>query len=394
MSVLNGKSITIAVTGGIAAFKICHLIRILRRQGASVRVAMTWAAQKFITPLSFEALSGSPVSIDAFAGSMTHIALTHDHCDLLLVAPATANILAKAAAGIANDLVSTAICASSAPVAFAPAMNTCMWTNPATQRNIKILQEDGRFVLPCASGELACGETGDGRMLEPENITAWVRRILSAPLLTGRSIVITAGPTFEPIDPVRGITNRSSGRQGYAIAQAAWEAGADVTLVSGPVSLATPTGVRVMRVETARQMLQAVQGAMTHADIFVSTAAVSDWGIDNPAGQKLKKSQGAPQVLFTENPDILALVPQAFPHAFCVGFAAETQNIVANALQKLHSKKVQLIVANDANTALGSEENTVSLVDNEGVTSLPRMDKHAVAELVIRKIAQRIVPVR
>lgn len=394
MSVLNGKSISIAVTGGIAAYKTCHLIRLFRKEGASVRVAMTRAAQKFITALSFESLSGNPVALDPFAGSMAHIELTHKDCDLLLIAPATANMLAKAANGIADDLVSTSIAASAAPIVFAPAMNSFMWKNPATQRNVQTLLQDGRFVLPIGNGELACGETGSGRMLEPEEIIAWVSRILTEPLLHGRKVVVTAGPTFEPIDPVRGITNRSSGRQGYAVAQAAWEAGADVTLISGPVALTAPTGVQVIRIETAREMLQAVQTAMTHADIFISTAAVSDWGIPNPADQKLKKSEGAPQVLFTENPDILAYVPQAFPQAFCVGFAAETQNIVENAVKKLHSKKVQMIVANDANTALGSKDNAVWFVEHHSTVALPRMDKHAVAVQLIRKIAQSLLTVR
>lgn len=390
MSVLAGKRITIAVTGGIAAYKVCTLVRDLRKAGAEVQVAMTAAAQRFVTPMMFEVLSGHPVATDVFAPGIPHIALTHAGCDLFLVVPATANILAKAANGIADDVVTSAICASTAPVVYAPAMNTQMWLHAATQRNVRTLLADGAHVLPTGCGSLACGEVGSGRMLEPEEILAWCERILTPQELAHKKIVVTAGPTFEPIDPVRGITNRSSGRQGYAIAQAAWEAGAEVTLISGPVALAAPTGVNRVSVETAQEMLAEVKKAVAGADVFVSTAAVSDWGINNPAEQKLKKASGAPQVLFTENPDILAYVPREFPRVFCVGFAAETQDILANARKKLKEKGVKMIVANDANTALGGTDNTVWFVDAEGDQALPRMPKTEVASHLVRKIAKSL----
>ncbi len=387
---LSGKHITLAVTGGIAAYKACELVRHLTRLGALVRVAMTESATRFVAPLTFEALSGSPVHLGQFSGGMPHLALGRG-CDLLLVAPATANILAKAACGIADDLVSTAILARDCPVAFAPAMNSAMWSNPATQRNIKTLQADGAHILGPAAGALACGVSGTGRMLEPSQIAQACLALLSPKPLAGKKVVITAGPTYEAIDPVRGITNRSSGKQGYAIAGAAALAGASVTLVSGPVSLPVPPAVQCIRVQTAREMLQAVTESVCGADAFIGVAAVADWGIANPSGHKLKKTDGEPQITLTRNPDILATVC-ALPQRpkLCVGFAAETENIVRYAQDKLALKGADLIVANSAAMAIQADDNEVVFVSRAAAEPFGPAAKQAVADEIIRRVADAL----
>ena len=383
---LKGKRITVAVTGGIAAYKSCELVRLLVKSGAEVRVCMTQAALNFVGPLTFSALSGHPVETDQFNGSMQHLALTRN-CDLLIVAPATANILAKAANGIADDLVSSVILAADCPVAVCPAMNSNMWAKPSTQRNIARLKADGFEVLGPACGELACGVTGAGRMIEPCEIAAHAARILSPRLLLNRKVVVTAGPTYEALDPVRGITNLSSGKQGYAIAQAAFEAGADVVLISGPTALEPPVGVRFTAVRSACEMAQAVQKAVADAQIFISVAAVADWRAEIPAEEKIKKTDSAPQLRLVENPDILAAAAKNHPDLYCVGFAAETENVLTYARSKLERKKARLIVANNARSAIGSDMNDAWLVTQQGETATGAMNKQALAERIVEHIA-------
>ena len=385
---LSGKSITLAVTGGIAAYKACEIVRLLTGSGASVRVAMTQAATRFVGALTFEALSGGPVYVDQFSGGMPHLALGRG-CDLLLVAPATADILAKAASGIADDLVSSVILAAQCPVAFAPAMNSAMWENPATQRNVRTLAGDGAAILGPASGPLACGTSGSGRMLEPGEIVEHCRCLLSPKPLAGKKVVVTAGPTYEAIDPVRGITNRSSGKQGYAIARSARLAGADVTLISGPTALPCPAGVRRIPVQSAAEMLDAVLGSVKDADIFIAVAAVADWGIENPCAEKIKKSSGAPEIRFRRNPDILGTVCALGERpALCVGFAAETQDILRYALDKLRAKGADMIVANGARSAIQSDENEVIFVTRESAEPFGPAAKERVADRLIERIIQ------
>ena len=385
---LSGKRITLAVTGGIAAYKACELVRLLARAGAQVRVAMTEAATRFVAPLTFEALSGGPVHVDQFSGGMPHLALGRE-CDLIVVAPATADILAKAACGIADDLVSSFILARTCPIAFAPAMNSAMWASPATQRNVRTLREDGAAILGPAEGDLACGVSGTGRMLEPADIAEECIALLAAKPLLGKKVLVTAGPTYEAIDPVRGITNRSSGKQGYAIARAARLAGADVTLVSGPVTLPAPRGVTRLTVESAREMHEAVLSHAAGTDVFIAVAAVADWGVANPAGDKIKKSTGAPQISFVRNPDILASVC-ALPErpAVCVGFAAETRDILGYARDKLLSKGADMIVANAAARAIQADDNEVTFVTREGAETFGPAAKNLVAKEIIERVAR------
>ena len=386
---LSGKNITLAVTGGIAAYKCCELVRLLVKSGAQVRVCMTKAACEFVGPLTFAALSGRPVELDQFSGSMQHLALTRG-CDLLIVAPATADIIGKAAGGIADDLVSTVIAAASCPTAFCPAMNCNMWAKPALQRNVAQLKADGAMIWGPAAGELACGVSGAGRMFEPAQIAALAARALTPPVLAGRKVVVTAGPTYEALDPVRGITNRSSGKQGYALARAAFEAGADVTLVSGPTSLMPPEGVTVVNVLSADEMNQAVRREAETADVFVSVAAVADWKAAVVSGSKIKKSGSAPELTLVENPDILSLTARDFPSLYCAGFAAETENVLENARAKLERKNARLIVANNAREAIGSDTNEAWLVSAKGETALGRLTKQALAERIVEAIAANL----
>ena len=386
---LNGKNITLAVTGGIAAYKACELVRLLIKSGACVRVCMTPAATEFVGPLTFAALSGHPVETNPFDGSMQHLALTRD-CDLLIVAPATADILAKIANGIADDLVSSTVLASSCPIAVCPAMNTNMWAKPSTQRNVAQLKADGVAVLGPASGELACGVTGAGRMIEPAEIIAHAARLLTPSSLAGRRVLITAGPTYEALDPIRGITNRSSGKQGYSIAQAAFEAGAEVTLVSGPTHLRPPVGVRLISVLSAEEMREAVRREASHSDVFVSVAAVADWRAQTVSSEKIKKTDEPPQLRLVHNPDILAETALEFPSLYCVGFAAETENVLENARAKLARKHARLIVANNARSAIGSDTNEAWLVTQTAETPTGPMSKLELAKRILECVAAEL----
>jgi len=391
---MDGKRILLVISGGIAAYKTLDLIRRLREHGAVVRCVLTAAASHFVTPLSVAALSESRVYQDLFSltdeSEMGHIRLTRE-ADLVVVAPATANILAKMAAGIADDLASTLLLASDAPILVAPAMNVVMWEHPATQRNLAVLRERGVHVVGPAAGELACGETGAGRMEEPEAILAAVRALVAhGAALAGRRALVTSGPTFEPIDPVRFLGNRSSGRQGHAIAAALAELGADTVLVSGPTSLPDPPGVSVRRVETALEMLAACRAELP-VDVAVCAAAVADWRVDAPLERKLKKTgRRTPELRLVENPDILAAIAGADARPLLVvGFAAETEDVVANAAAKRLAKGCDWIVANDVapgSAVLGGDRNTVQLVTGDGVEPWPSMSKAEVA----RRLAQRI----
>ncbi|MDQ1313915.1 MAG: phosphopantothenoylcysteine decarboxylase / phosphopantothenate---cysteine ligase [Pseudomonadota bacterium] len=383
---LTHKKILLGVTGGIAAYKAAELCRLLVKGGAEVRVAMTDAAQRFVAPLTFQALSGKPVLAslwDSASGDgMEHIHLSRD-ADLILVAPASADFLARLAQGRADDLLSTLCLARTCGLAVAPAMNREMWAAAPTQRNLEQLRADGVSVLGPAAGEQACGETGLGRMLEPAEILAALP--MCAGGLAGKRILITAGPTFEPIDPVRGLTNLSSGKMGYAIAQAAAEAGAAVCLVSGPTCLATPAGVRRIDVRSAADMRGAVLAELP-SDAFIAVAAVADYRVDHAATQKIKKSGGMTLHL-VPNPDILAEVA-ALPDApFCVGFAAETERLAEHAESKRLKKKLPLLVGNLAQDTLGQDTAELVLFDDRGRHPLPRADKLTQARRLIDHLA-------
>ncbi|HQS99436.1 MAG: phosphopantothenate synthase [Hydrogenophilales bacterium 16-64-46] len=389
---LSGKNILLGVTGGVAAYKAAELCRLLRKTGASVRVAMTEAACRFVTPLTFQALSGKPVLTTMWDGSegdgMAHIHATRD-VDWILVAPASADFLAKLAHGRGDDLLSTLCLARSVPLLVAPAMNQAMWSAAPTQRNLAQLQADGVRVLGPAVGEQACGETGLGRMLEPAELVAELRATAAPRVLAGRRVLVTAGPTFEPIDPVRGLTNRSSGKMGYAVAAAARDAGAEVCLVSGPTCLAAPSGVRRVDVETAAEMRSAVLAELP-ADVFIAVAAVADYRVETVAAHKLKKSAAGLHLDLAPNPDILAEVAARADAPFCVGFAAETENLLAHAEAKREHKKLPLLVANLAQDTFGLESAELILLDAAGSHLLPRADKTTQARALIRHIASHL----
>lgn len=390
---LSGQKIVLAVTGSIAAYKSCELLRLLIKRGAEVSVIMTEAAQRFVTPLSFQALGAKKVYTGDWDDSTTaipHIEATKE-ASLLLVAPATANILAKAAQGLADDLLSAAILAARCPVAYAPAMNTFMWHNQATQRNVTQLTQDGAIFLGPDSGEQACGDIGSGRMLEPEDIIELLQGAFSPRLLDRCRVLITAGPTYEPIDPVRGITNLSSGKQGFAIAKAAALAGAEVTLIAGKCDLKTPAGVKRIDVTTALEMYDAVMQEVVQHEIFISVAAVADWRVANASDHKIKKEfAGAPDLQFEENPDILASVAALENAPYCVGFAAETDNLIDNARAKLYRKNVPLIVANLVSDAMNQDTNAVVFVERDAATPLAKATKEHIAQALIAKIAQEV----
>ena len=390
---LSGQKIVLAVTGSIAAYKSCELLRLLIKRGAEVSVIMTEAAQRFVTPLSFQALGAKKVYTGDWGDSASpipHIEATKE-ASLLLVAPATANILAKAAQGLADDLLSAAILAARCPVAYAPAMNTFMWHNQATQRNVTQLTQDGAIFLGPDSGEQACGDIGSGRMLEPEDIIELLQGAFSPRLLDRCRVLITAGPTYEPIDPVRGITNLSSGKQGFAIAKAAALAGAEVTLIAGKCDLKTPAGVKRIDVTTAREMYDAVMQEVAQHEIFISVAAVADWRVANVSDHKIKKEfAGAPDLQFEENPDILASVAALENAPYCVGFAAETDNLIDNARAKLYRKNVPLIVANLVSDAMNQDTNAVVFVERDAATPLAKATKEHIAQALIAKIAQEV----
>lgn len=396
---LAGKRILLIVGGGIAAYKALELIREFRKRGASVRGILTKAGSEFVTPLSVASLTGDKCYTDLFSltdeAEMGHIELSRD-ADLLVVAPATADLLAKMAHGLANDLASTALLATDKRVLVAPAMNVRMWTHAATQRNYALLKNDGIIFVGPDEGEMACGEFGPGRMAEPVAIADAADRLLGADgPLSGRRILVTSGPTHEPIDPVRYIANRSTGKQGHAIAAAAARAGADVTLVSGPVALPNPPGVRVIRVETAREMLAAVEQALP-VDCGIFCAAVADWRVASEGGQKFKKEAGQlPNLSLTENPDILATVSRMGDKRpeLVIGFAAETEKVIPHAQSKLARKGCDWIVANDvseAGGAMGGDTNAVHIVTKDGVEDWPKMGKHHVATKLIERVAGQL----
>lgn len=393
MTELSGKTIVLGVAGGIAAYKSAELVRLLIKAGARVHVVMTENGARFVTPTTFQALSGNPVWLDPWderrANSMSHIDLTRS-ADALLIAPATANLLAKLANGIADDLLSTLALARDCPLLAAPAMNRQMWANPATQRNVATLRGDGVTIIGPDSGAQACGELGEGRMSEPAAIAEALAAFLQPKPLAGRRVLMTAGPTYEPLDPVRGITNISSGKMGYALARALAYAGAEVCLVSGPVSLATPFGVERVDVQTAAQMYQAVMQRAGGADIFVGVAAVADYRPLEVAPDKIKKSGEAPVIRLERNPDILAEVASLPAAPFCVGFAAESRDLDAYARGKLEAKRLQLVVGNLVQDGMGGDTNQVVLYDAAGSHPLPRADKQEVAAGIVSHLARML----
>lgn len=401
---LHGRRILLVIGGGIAAYKSLDLIRRLRERGATVRVVMTRAAQEFITPLSAGAIAGERAYVDLFDPrtefDIGHIRLARD-ADLVVVAPATADLAAKMAGGHADDLASTVLLATDKPVLIAPAMNPHMWNHAATRRNLAQLAADGIAVVGPNAGEMAeQGEAGIGRMAEPLEIVAGIKAHLAryriGGPLSGRRVLVTAGPTHEPIDPVRYIANRSSGKQGFAIARAAAAAGAAVTLVTGPVSLADPPGVTVIRIESAREMLAEVERALP-VDVAVFAAAVADWRVAEPGTQKLKKNAGgAPKLALIENPDILAAIAQRQPRRprLVIGFAAETEHVIENARAKLDRKGCDWIVANDVSPTtgvMGGDRNSIHLVTRGGVESWPSETKQNVADMLVARIAATVV---
>lgn len=384
------KRILLGITGGIAAYKAAELVRLLVKQGYQVQVAMTEAATQFITPTTMQALSGQPVLLNQWQdeAGMAHIHASRT-ADAIVIAPATADFIAKLAHGMADDLLSTLCLARDCPLLVAPAMNKQMWSNPATQRNIAQLVADGVSLLGPASGLQACGEEGMGRMLEAAELADEIVASFQPKLLKGVKLLMTAGPTYEAIDAVRGITNRSSGKMGYAIAQAAREMGARVTLVSGPVALAAPLGVERISVSGAQEMYEAVNRRAGDADIFIAVAAVADYRVAHPSEQKIKKSAAPMTLELVANPDILADVASLPNPPFCVGFAAESEKLAEYAEQKRRAKKLPLLVGNLAQQAIGSDDNELVLFDDTGLHPLPRADKLTLARQLMHHIAQR-----
>ena len=395
---LGGRHIVLGLSGGIACFKSAELVRALTAAGASVQVVMTEAACQFITPVTMQALSGQPVVLSQWdarePNNMAHINLSRE-ADAILVAPASADFIAQLAQGRANDLLALLCLArpiAACPLLLAPAMNREMWDHPATRRNCAQVVADGATLLGPGSGSQACGETGDGRMLEAAELCEDLIAFFQPKLLAGRRVLITAGPTFEAIDPVRGITNLSSGKMGFAIARAAHEAGADVTLVAGPVHLPTPRGVRRIDVQSALQMHDAVLPLAAQHGVFIATAAVADWRPAAAAGEKIKKdgSGQVPAIGFTENPDILAAVARLPGGPYCVGFAAESHDLARHAREKRLRKGVPLIVGNLGPATFGRDDNTLLLVDADGERALPTADKLTLARALVAEIASRL----
>ena len=391
MTEIAKKRLVLGVTGGVAAYKAAELTRLLVKNGIEVQVAMTEAARHFVAPATFQALSGRPVMTDLWDGpaanGMAHIEATRG-ADAVLVAPASADFLAKLAHGAADDLLSALCLARACPLLVAPAMNREMWENPATQRNVAQLRRDGVIILGPACGEQACGETGMGRMVEPANLIDDVESFWHPKLLQGKRVLVTAGPTFEAIDAVRGITNLSSGKMGYAIARAAIEAGAEVTLVSGPTCLTPPTTARTIAVTSAQQMLEAVNGEIANTDIFIGVAAVADYYVLNPSEQKIKKDAHILTLELAPNPDIVANVMNLPNPPFCVGFAAESENLYEFAELKRKRKHLPLLAANLVQNAVGSEDNELILFDDAGTHQLPRAPKIVLARQLIEHIAK------
>ena len=399
---LQNKHIVLGLTGGIACYKAAELCRALIKEGASVQVVMTESATQFITAVTMQALSNRPVFVSQWdarePNNMAHINLSRE-ADAILVAPASADFMAKLLHGRADDLLSLMCLArpvGEVPLILAPAMNREMWVNPATQRNVTQLTQDGALVLDVGQGDQACGETGDGRMLEPEEIVQDLIAAFQPKLLAGRKLLVTAGPTYEAIDPVRGITNLSSGKMGFAIARAAHEAGAEVTVIAGPVHLPTPRGVTRVDVRSAQDMHDAVLSQVKEASVFVATAAVADWRVEHIAEQKIKKTaQGnTPDLQFTENPDILGEVAKTARAQsgalFCVGFAAESHDLQKHAQAKREKKGVPLLVGNIGPATFGSDENALLLVDAQGTQEIPQANKLELARKLVAEIVQRM----
>jgi phosphopantothenoylcysteine decarboxylase/phosphopantothenate--cysteine ligase len=388
------KRLVLGITGGIAAYKSCELVRLCVKSGIAVDVVMTEAATRFIAPTTFQALSGRPVWTDLWDArepkNMAHIELSRGAAGIM-VAPASADFMAKIAHGFADDLLSTLCLARQpgSPLLLAPAMNVEMWQQPPTRRNVARLAEDGVAILGPGSGDQACGETGDGRMLEPAQLFAHVAALFAPKLLTGKRILVTAGPTEEPIDPVRVITNTSSGKMGYAVAQAAADAGATVCLISGPTALPTPGGVTRINVKTARQMFDAVKAQVAGAQVFVAVAAVADYYVREYSERKLKKREHHPGLTLelAENPDILKWVAELPDAPFCVGFAAESHDVLENAEAKRRRKGIPLLVANRAQDAFGRDDNEITLIDDHGRHPLPRSSKSDLARDIVAHLA-------
>lgn len=402
MNELAGKHIILGLSGGVACYKSAELTRLLVKAGASVQVVMTEAAEQFITPVTMQALSGHAVYTSQWdareANNMPHINLSRE-ADAILIAPCSADFIARLVQGRADELLSLLCLArpmERVPLLIAPAMNREMWAHPATQRNLAQVARDGATVLGVGFGDQACGETGDGRMLEAEEILEELQAFFAPKLLAGQHVLITAGPTFEAIDPVRGITNLSSGKMGFAIARAAREAGAEVTLIAGPVHLPTPRGVCRINVKSAQNMLEAVDGKAQKATIFIATAAVADWRPANAAEQKIKKdgSGEVPALSFVENPDILATVAQSerarSGRLYCVGFAAESEDLLAHASAKRVRKGVPLLVGNIGPATFGQDDNALLLVDAQGHRELPRAPKAELGRQLVAEIARRL----
>jgi len=395
MTSSSGKRVLLGITGGVAAYKAAALVRLLVRAGIDVRVVMTEAATRFVTPTTLQALSGQKVWTDLWDSGvpdhMAHIELSRDR-DLVVVAPATADFIAKAALGLADDLLSSLVLARECPLIVAPAMNRQMWERSATQRNVHALRADGVILVGPAVGDQACGETGPGRMVEPEALFAEIEAAFQSKVLAGKRVLVSAGPTEEPIDPVRVLTNLSSGRMGYAVAQAAREAGAQVTLVSGPVQLPAPVGVARVNVRTAREMFEAVKTASGACDVFFAVAAVADYRVKKPAGQKIKKGAASLRRLeLEENPDILAWVASRPRGPFCVGFAAESENLAVHARAKREKKGIPLIAANLVQEALGAEDGALTLFDAQGAHPLGRGPKLSLARKLVLHVAKMLV---
>ena len=391
MTVLKGRRIVLGVSGGIAAYKAAELVRLLVKAGADVHVVLSEGGARFVTAVTFQALSGNTVWTDLWdarmPNNMAHIDLGRD-ADVILVAPATADFIARLAQGRADDLLSTLALARDVPLIVAPAMNRQMWESPPTQRNVALVRGDGVTVFGPAAGDQACGEVGMGRMLEPEELLERLEGFFVPKLLAGRKVVMTAGPTFEAIDPVRGITNISSGKMGYALARACAQAGGEVVLVSGPVSLPVPAGVRCVPVASALQMRAAVLEALPGAQVFIGVAAVADYRPLTTAEHKLKKTSDTLTVALTPNPDILAEVAAREDAPFCVGFAAESRDLDAYAEGKRRNKRLPMLVGNLVSDGMGGDDNTVILYDDAGRHPLPRASKAEVAHGIVAHLAR------
>jgi phosphopantothenoylcysteine decarboxylase/phosphopantothenate--cysteine ligase len=387
---LVNKRVLLGVTGSIAAYKSPDLVRRLREAGATVRVAMTENAKRFITPLTLQAVSGYPVHEALFdlqaEAAMGHIELAR-WADVVVIAPATADLMARLAQGQADDLLTTLCLATRAPIVLAPAMNQAMWKHTLTQANLQSLLQQGMYILGTGEGSQACGDVGPGRMLEPIDVVKEVASIFATGLLANRRVLITAGPTHEPIDPVRYLTNGSSGKMGYALAQAAYEAGAKVTLVSGPVNLACPQGVSRLSVTTAQEMYDLVMRNVAECDIFLAVAAVSDYRPRVKSDQKIHKSDSAMILELERNPDIVAAVGQLSPKPFIVGFAAETQNVLPQASAKRERKKMDMIVANEVALGMGGDENVVTVMTETQTIALAHASKQQLARELVQLIA-------